>query len=80
METQHAKLMLDIEVRRNRQAHNARIQEESNAKVTNREKEIDQLQEEYNYKSFVIMRKQRELDIILKKHTALKELSGVSWL
>ncbi|KAM3964343.1 LOW QUALITY PROTEIN: lethal (2) 41Ab [Aphomia sociella] len=74
MENQHASVMLDIEVYRNRQARNNSILEESLSKVKAREKEIDQLQEDYDQKVFVITRKQRELDIIVKKYQALKEI------
>ncbi|XP_052740436.1 coiled-coil domain-containing protein 40 [Bicyclus anynana] len=74
MENQHAKVMLDIEVYRNRQARNKSVLEENLAKVKAREKEIDALQEEYDHKTLVIMRKQREVDIIMKKFTALKEI------
>ncbi|XP_034830510.1 coiled-coil domain-containing protein 40 [Maniola hyperantus] len=74
MENQHAKLMLDLEVHRNREARNNALLEENLAKVRSREKEIEALQEEYEHKMLVIMRKQRELDIIVKKYTALKEI------
>ncbi|KAJ0177053.1 hypothetical protein K1T71_007062 [Dendrolimus kikuchii] len=74
MENQHAKIMLDIEVHRNKQARNNQILEENLAKVREKEKEIDQLQEKYDHKVLLITRKQRELDIILKKYTALKEI------
>ncbi|XP_052759423.1 myosin-3 [Galleria mellonella] len=74
MENQHASVMLDIEVYRNRQAHNNKILEENLDKVKAREKEIDQLQEEYDQKALVMTRKQRELDIITKKYQALKEI------
>ncbi|XP_039754155.1 coiled-coil domain-containing protein 40 [Pararge aegeria] len=74
MENQHANVMLDIEVHRNRQARNNAILEENLAKVKAREKEIEALQEEYDHKMLVVMRKQREADIIIKKFTALKEM------
>ncbi|XP_026490802.2 coiled-coil domain-containing protein 40 [Vanessa tameamea] len=74
MENQHAKMMLDIEVHRNRQARNNTLMEENLAKVRAREQEIDQLQEEYEQKMLVITRKQRELDIVIKKYNALKEI------
>ncbi|XP_038212034.1 coiled-coil domain-containing protein 40 [Zerene cesonia] len=74
MENNHAKMMLDIEVNRNRQAKNKIILDETLAKVREREKEIERLQEKYDQKSLVILRKQRELDIIMKKYTALKEV------
>ncbi|XP_046960067.1 coiled-coil domain-containing protein 40 [Vanessa cardui] len=74
MENQHAKIMLDIEVHRNRQARNNALMEENLAKVRAREQEIDQLQEEYEQKMLVITRKQRELDIVIKKYNALKEI------
>lgn len=78
MENQHAKVMLDIEVYRNREARNNAVLEENLAKVREREKEIDALQEEYDHQALVIMRKQRELDIIVKKFTALKEIFDVN--
>ncbi|KAL0892816.1 hypothetical protein ABMA27_014509 [Loxostege sticticalis] len=74
MENQHAKVMLDIEVHRAKQARNNLILEESLAKVRAREKEIDQLQEKYDQKALLVMRKQRELDIVIKKFNALKEI------
>ncbi|CAB3253752.1 unnamed protein product [Arctia plantaginis] len=74
MENQHAKVMLDIEVYRNRQAKNNLLMEEKLAKVKDREKEIDDLQEDYDQKVLVLTRKQRELDIVTKKFNALKEL------
>ncbi|CAK1595867.1 unnamed protein product [Parnassius mnemosyne] len=74
MENQHAKMVLDVEMHRNRQAQNKLIQDETLRKVKEREKEIDQLQEKYDQKSLVLTRKQRELDIITKKYTALKEI------
>lgn len=78
MENQHAKVMLDIEVYRNRQAKNNLLMEEKLAKVKDREKEIDDLQEVYDQKMLVLTRKQRELDIVTKKFIALKELFDVS--
>lgn len=78
MENQHAKVMLDIEVYRNRQAMNNLLMEEKLAKVKDREKEIDDLQEVYDQKMLVLTRKQRELDIVTKKFIALKELFDVS--
>lgn len=80
MENQHAKVMLDIEVHRAKQARNNLILEESLAKVRAREKEIDQLQEKYDQKALLVMRKQRELDIVIKKFNALKEIFDVSFL
>ncbi|XP_075973256.1 lethal (2) 41Ab [Anticarsia gemmatalis] len=74
MENQHAKVMLDIELYRNRQAKNNLIIEENIAKVKAREREIDELQEDHDQKVLVITRKQRELDIITKKYAALKEI------
>lgn len=78
MENQHAKMMLDIEVHRNRQAKNNLILEGTLSKVREREKEIDLLQEKYDQKVLVITQKQRELDIILKKYQVLKEVFDVS--
>nr|CBH09299.1 putative cohesin subunit [Heliconius melpomene] len=74
MENQHAKIMLDIEVHRSRQAHNNVVLEASLNKVREREREIEELQEEYEQKMLVITRKQRELDIVIKKYNALKEI------
>ncbi|CAK1547011.1 unnamed protein product [Leptosia nina] len=74
MENQHAKMMLDIEVHRNRQAKNKIVLDETLAKVREREKEIETLQEKYDQKALIILRKQRELDIIVKKYNALKEV------
>ncbi|XP_045497397.1 coiled-coil domain-containing protein 40 [Colias croceus] len=74
MENNHAKMMLDIEVNRNKQAKNKIILDETLGKVREREKEIERLQEKYDQKSLVILRKQRELDIIVKKYNALKEV------
>ncbi|XP_072932201.1 coiled-coil domain-containing protein 40 [Epargyreus clarus] len=74
MENQHAKMMFDIEVHRDRQARNKLVLEETLSKVREREKEIEQLQEKYDQKALVITRKQRELDIIIKKYNALKEI------
>lgn len=78
MENQHAKIMLDIEVHRNRQARNNQMLEENLAKVREKEKEIDQLQEKYDQKALLLIRKQRELDIVLKKYNTLKEIFDVS--
>lgn len=80
MENQHAKMMLDIEIHRNRQANNKLIQEEHSAKVRAKEKEMEQLQEKYDDRVLVITRKQRELDIITKKYNALKEIFDVIFL
>lgn len=78
MENQHAKIMLDIEVHRSKQAQNNVVLEASLAKVRQREREIEDLQEEYEQKMLVITRKQRELDIVIKKYNALKEIFDVS--
>lgn len=77
-ENQHAKMMLDIEIHKNRQAKSNRMLEETLSNVRDREKEIDLLQEKYDNKVLIITRKQRELDIILKKYQALKEVFDVS--
>ncbi|XP_045525962.1 coiled-coil domain-containing protein 40 isoform X2 [Pieris brassicae] len=74
MENQHAKMMLDIELHRNRQAKNKIVLDDTLAKVREREKEIEGLQEKYDQKALIILRKQRELDIIIKKYNALKEV------
>ncbi|RVE48084.1 hypothetical protein evm_007271 [Chilo suppressalis] len=74
MENQHAQVMLDIEVYRNRQARNNKILEESLAKVRDREKELDLLEEKFEQKALLGTRKQRELDIVIKKFNALKEI------
>ncbi|XP_050670770.1 girdin isoform X2 [Leptidea sinapis] len=74
MENQHAKMMLDIEVHRNRQAKNNELLENIQEKVKEREKEVEGLQEKYDQKSLLQLRKQRELDIIMKKFSALKEV------
>ncbi|CAG9584554.1 unnamed protein product [Danaus chrysippus] len=74
MENQHAKIMLDIEMHRNRQARNNALLEENLGKVREREREIEQLEEKYEKKMLVITRKQRELDITIKKFNALKEI------
>uniref|UniRef100_A0A2A4JTI7 Uncharacterized protein n=1 Tax=Heliothis virescens TaxID=7102 RepID=A0A2A4JTI7_HELVI len=74
MENQHAHIMLDIEVMRNRQAKNQVVLEESQAMVKEKEKEIDVLQNEHNHQLSVMTRKQRELDIIMKKYITLKEI------
>ncbi|XP_059059138.1 GRIP and coiled-coil domain-containing protein 2 [Achroia grisella] len=74
MENQHAGVMLDIEVYRNRQARNNKVLEENLKQVKAREKEIDHLEEEYDQKALNLTRKQRELDIIMKKYQALKEI------
>ncbi|KAL4709969.1 hypothetical protein ACJJTC_003932 [Scirpophaga incertulas] len=74
MENQHAKVMLDIEIYRGRQVRNNNTLEETIAKVKAREEEIEKLQEKYNRKTLLLTRKQRELDIIIKKFTALKEI------
>lgn len=78
MENQHAKIMLDIEMHRNRQARNNALLEENLGKVREREREIEQLEEKYEKKMLVITRKQRELDITIKKFNALKEIFDVS--
>lgn len=78
MENQHAKLLLDIEIRQNRQAKNNEVLQHSLAMAQAREKEVDELQEEYDQKQLLTMRKQRELDITNKKYYALKELFDVS--
>lgn len=80
MENQHAKIVLDIEVHRSRQAHNKRVLEECMGKVAAREKEIEQLQEKYDRKSLLLTRKQRDLDIIMKKYLALKEVFDVRFV
>ncbi|XP_013169583.1 PREDICTED: coiled-coil domain-containing protein 40-like [Papilio xuthus] len=74
MENQHAKIVLDIEMHRSRQAHNKRVLEECMNKVAAREKEIELLQEKYDRKTLLLTRKQRELDIMMKKYIALKEV------
>ncbi|VVD04472.1 unnamed protein product [Leptidea sinapis] len=76
MENQHAKMMLDIEVHRNRQAKNNELLENIQEKVKEREKEVEGLQEKYDQKSLLQLRKQRELDIIMKKFSALKEMKS----
>lgn len=78
MENTHAQVMMDIEVYRNQQARNNILLEANQAKVRAREKEIDELQEKYDLKGLELMRKQRELDIIMKKNAALKEIFDVS--
>lgn len=78
MENTHAQVMMDIEVYRNQQAKNNILLEANQAKVRAREKEIDELQEKYDLKGLELMRKQRELDIIMKKNAALKEIFDVS--
>lgn len=77
MENQHAKMMLDIELHRNRQAKNKIVLDDTQAKVREREKEIEGLQEKYDQKALITLRKQRELDIIIKKYNALKEVFDV---
>ncbi|XP_041978695.1 myosin-16-like [Aricia agestis] len=74
MENNHAKLMLEIEVYRNRQTRNKEALEVSLAQVKEREKEVDQLEEKYKQKMIDFAKKQRELDIITKKYNALKEI------
>lgn len=77
MENQHAKLMLDIEVQRNRQHHNSQELDKYMEKVRSREKELDAMQEKYDHETLYTMKKQRELDITLKKYVALKEIFDV---
>ncbi|XP_053607595.1 coiled-coil domain-containing protein 40 [Plodia interpunctella] len=74
LETQHARMMLEIEVYKNRQARNNILLEETLSKVRSKEKEIDQLEEKYDQKVLLITKKQRELDLTIKKYTALKEI------
>ncbi|CAH0579188.1 unnamed protein product [Chrysodeixis includens] len=74
MENQHAKIMLDIEVQRNKQVKNIAVLEESLAQVKEKEKEIDQLQIDVDQKMTEMTRKQREYDIVMKKFVALKEI------
>ncbi|XP_063897908.1 coiled-coil domain-containing protein 40-like [Helicoverpa armigera] len=74
MENQHAHIMLDIEIMRNRQAKNKIVLEESQAMVKEKEKEIDALQDEHSHQMSIQTRKQRELDIIMKKYITLKEI------
>ncbi|XP_037872586.1 CAP-Gly domain-containing linker protein 1 [Bombyx mori] len=74
MENQHAKMMMDLEIYRNRQAKNQQVMDETLAQVKAKEKELEELQEKYDQKAMVIVRKQRELDIVMKKYTALKEI------
>ncbi|XP_026725208.1 coiled-coil domain-containing protein 40 [Trichoplusia ni] len=74
MENQHAKIMLDIEMQRNKQVKNVAVLEESLARVKEKEKEIDQLQIDLDQKMSEMTRKQREFDIIIKKFVALKEI------
>lgn len=78
MENQHAKLMLDIEVYRSRQAKNSMFLEAEMEKVKAREREIDELQQNFDQKALLTTRKQRELDIVMKKFLALKEIFDVS--
>lgn len=80
MENQHAKLLLDIEVQRNRHITNAQEMDKYVEKVRNREKELDAMQEKYDQESLVMMKKQRELDTMLKKYAALKEIFDVSYI
>lgn len=80
MENQHAKLLLDTEVHRNRQVSNAQEMDKCMEKVRIREKELDAMQEKYDHETLVMMKKQRELDTMLKKYAALKEIFDVSYL
>lgn len=79
MENQHAKLLLDTEVQRNRQLSNTQELEKFMEKVRNREKELDVMQEKYDHETLVMMKKQRELDTMLKKYAVLKEIFDVSY-
>ncbi|CAH1645684.1 unnamed protein product [Spodoptera littoralis] len=74
MENQHARILLEIEIMRNRQAKNAAVLEETEALMKQKEQEIDLLQAEYDNKLSVLTRKQREQDIVTKKFIALKEI------
>ncbi|KAH9640112.1 hypothetical protein HF086_016043 [Spodoptera exigua] len=74
MENQHARILLEIEIMRNSQAKNAAVLQEKQALVKKKEQEIAELQLEFDTKSSVLTRKQRELDIITKKFIALKEI------
>lgn len=80
MENQHAKIMLDIEMQRNKQVKNVAVLEESLARVKEKETEIDQLQIDLDQKMSEMTRKQREFDIIIKKFVALKEIFDVRML
>ncbi|KAJ2946106.1 hypothetical protein O0L34_g5028 [Tuta absoluta] len=74
LENQHAKVMLDIEIRKDRQSRQAALLEKSLAKVREREQELVALQDQYDDKQLVMTRKQRELDIVQKKFNALNEI------
>ncbi|XP_035433308.2 coiled-coil domain-containing protein 40 [Spodoptera frugiperda] len=74
MENQHARILLEIEIMRNRHAKNAAVLQEKQALMKQKEHEIDLLQAEYDNKLSVLMRKQREQDIVIKKFAALKEI------
>ncbi|CAG9093500.1 unnamed protein product [Plutella xylostella] len=73
MEANHAKVMFDIEVHKSRQAKNELTLQEVNEKAKAREKEVEELEEKLEKKATMQMRKQRELDIVMKKYLALKE-------
>ncbi|KOB65648.1 putative cohesin subunit [Operophtera brumata] len=55
-------------------AKNNLILESTLANVRTREKELDLLQEKYDEKTKIITKKQRELDIVIKKYHALKAI------
>lgn len=78
MEANHAKVMFDIEVHKSRQAKNELTLQEINEKAKAREKEVEELEEKLEKKATMQMRKQRELDIVMKKYLALKETCDVS--
>ncbi|KAJ8727957.1 hypothetical protein PYW08_016342 [Mythimna loreyi] len=74
MENQHARVMLEIEVMKTRQVNNNKILEESQNITLAKEKEIESLESEYDQKTSLMMKKQREFDIVQKKYVALKEI------
>lgn len=78
METNHSKVMLDIEVARNRKARNDKLLKETMDKVQEREKEIDSLEEKFEQNVLVILRKQREQDIVTKKLQSFNDSGEVS--
>ena len=79
MENQHAKIMLEIEILRDRQVRNNKILQETQNKMAEKEKEIENLESEYDQKTCLMMRKQRELDIIQKRFAVLKEMFDVNY-
>lgn len=78
MENAHAKVMLDIEVFRNRQIHNKKILEETLAQVKAKEKEMDDLEEKFQQGTIDITKKQRDLELVKKKYDTLREIFDVS--